>query len=445
MTADVSGAPSEFSGPDSTFASLAARLAEVAPLLDGALADSTVGERRHAVVTLCSALDRIEAATATVAGVSEDRLDHLLDGARSMVTWICARAETDRPRAHGLLGLHAWVERFDAIATAWRTGVIGTAKVKAVRKFSTGLETELTRDEQALIARIAPLTARHARTVLAHWRNAVLADRDESPDDPRPTDQPVNSIRFGPGVGDETNATTILDPLHAAELRSLIDGEVDRQVRKGTYTTDDGMTLEERRLDAQLQLMRRGALVQTEGGEAKRSVVLLVDVRHLMSGLDVDAVERALWPCGTADGTPLGRQDVLDTLADDPAVTAVLGFYGITGRFRPVGEVTTNRLASASQRRMLKARDHGCMWPGCDTPATRTRAHHEPPFERSKRTTTDELVSLCHHHHRCRHEAGFTIDLHPNGDLTVTRPDGTPLPAEPPGHKLPLREPPPMS
>ncbi|MBX3313126.1 MAG: DUF222 domain-containing protein [Actinobacteria bacterium] len=421
---------------------MAAQLVELAPILDGGLASSTVGERQQAVVTLCSALDRIEAATATVAGASGDRSDHALDGARSMAAWMCARTEADRPRAGFLLGLHDSLRSFDAIETAWRSGAIGTAKVRAMLTFGSGLEAELARDQEVLLGHIAPLRVRKARMVLAHWRYAVLAERGESPDDPRPTDQPVNSIRFAPGVGHETNATTILDPLHAAEFRSLVDAEVDRLFRTGHYRADDGMTMEERRLDAQLGLMRRGALVQTEGGEAKRSVVLLVDVRHLLPGLDVSAVERALWPCATADGTPLSRQDVLDTLAGDPAVTALLGFYGIAGRFRPVGEVSTNRLASASQRRMLKARDDGCMWPGCDSPATRTRAHHEPPFEQSRRTTTDELVSLCHHHHRCRHEQGFAIDLDPNGDLVVKRPDGTPLPAEPPGRKLPLDEPP---
>ena len=262
MTADVSGAPSEFDDPPGTFASLAAQLTDLAPLLDGALTESTAGERQHAVVTLCAALDRIEAATATVAGVSEDRLDHLLDGARSMATWICARTDTARPRAHGLLGLHTSLERFDAIEQAWRTGVIGTAKVKAMLKAGSGLEPELERDQQALIDHIAPLRVLSAQAVLRKWRYAVLADRDQSPDDPRPTDQPVNSIRIGSGVSDETIATTILDPLHAAEYRSLIDAEIDRLFRTGHYTSDDGMTLEERRLDAQLELMRRGALVQ---------------------------------------------------------------------------------------------------------------------------------------------------------------------------------------
>ena len=37
--------------------------------------------------------------------------------------------------------------------------------------------------------------------------------------------------------------------------------EIDRRFRTGNYPNDDGMTLEERRLHAQLELMRRGAVV----------------------------------------------------------------------------------------------------------------------------------------------------------------------------------------
>jgi hypothetical protein len=34
---------------------------------------------------------------------------------------------------------------------------------------------------------------------------------------------------------------------------------------------------------------------------------------------------------------------------------------------------------------------------------------------------------MCRHHHGLVHEAGWTIDLHPDtGQVTITRPDGSP-------------------
>jgi hypothetical protein len=436
-SADVADSSQSDDPTNGSFAALLDRLGALVPLLDGGIDSSTIGERQHAALELAETLGRVEAALTTVAGVGSDRLDHARDGIRSMPQWLCGRTELDRSRTMGLQRLHDSLKPVDSIRDAWCSGQLGTAKVKAMLKSGHGLTAELVRDQDRLIERIAPLRASWAAIVMARWREAVLAERDESPDDRRPTDQPVNSLRFSAGIGNETNATTILDPLHAAEIRSLLDAEIDRRFRTGTYTSDDGMTLDERRLDAQMELMRRGSLVETEGGEAKKHVILLVDIRHLDPNLDVDAIERALWPCETADGTRVSPQDALDTICGNASVTAVLGFYGIGGRFRPIGETTTARLATPSQRRLLKARDRGCMFPGCDTPASRTKAHHEPPYEQTKRTTTDELVLLCRFHHRCRHEEGFAMTLDRGGDLTVHRPDGTPLPEPPPGHKLP--------
>lgn len=422
--------------PPGSFASMVADLAEMAPLIDDGLDASTLGERQAAAVALLEALDRVEAAASLVAGTGADRFDNAMDGAPSMALWLTARTEADRSRANSLLHLHDRLRHFDDLRRAWADGRIGTAKVRAVLKAATGLDAQLARDQAELVERIATRTVAQARRLLAAWRIQVLAELDESPDDPRPDDQPVNSTRYGPGVGTETVATTILDPIHATEFQRLIDAEIDRCFRVGTYTADDGMSLDERRLDAQLSLMRRGSVVSSEGGEPRKSVILLVDLRHLMPDLDVTALERALWPCETSTGTPVDRDDVLATLLGNTAVSAVLGFYGVSGRFRPVGEITTARLPDAARRRLLATRDGGCMFPGCEAPASRCQPHHEPPYEVTGRTTTDELVLLCRHHHRRRHVDGFTIDLAPDGEMTVRRPDGTALPQAPPGTKV---------
>ena len=113
---------------------------------------------------------------------------------------------------------------------------------------------------------------------------------------------------------------------------------------------------------------------------------------------------------------------------------------GLGGRFRVAGEVTTARHANASQRRQLRVRDQGCAWPACEAPASWCQAHHEPPWEDAHRTTTSEMVLLCRHHHRLRHEHGYTFVVDTDGDLTVIRPDGTPVPTTPPGGLVGISE-----
>jgi hypothetical protein len=42
------------------------------------------------------------------------------------------------------------------------------------------------------------------------------------------------------------------------------------------------------------------------------------------------------------------------------------------------------------------------------------------------------LACLCRFHHRAVHEEGFRVVADPNGQFRFLRPDGVPLPAEPP-------------
>jgi hypothetical protein len=147
------------------------------------------------------------------------------------------------------------------------------------------------------------------------------------------------------------------------------------------------------------------------------------------------------WPCELADGTPVPLAQVLASL-DDATINLVLGTLGLKAKaFKPVGEITTQRLANASQRRLLRARDRLCVWPGCDAPATWCQAHHEPPFEETHRTTTSELVLLCRHHHTLRHNGGFDLRVTPDGTVTIHRPDGSLLPYVAPGHLQPFPDP----
>jgi hypothetical protein len=78
-------------------------------------------------------------------------------------------------------------------------------------------------------------------------------------------------------------------------------------------------------------------------------------------------------------------------------------------------------------RRALHARDRTCRWPGCDTPADWTDAHHEVPWYRGGTTTIEHLISLCRYHHGLVHEGRWTLRHdHTTGEIHVTRPDGTP-------------------
>ena len=71
------------------------------------------------------------------------------------------------------------------------------------------------------------------------------------------------------------------------------------------------------------------------------------------------------------------------------------------------------------------------MFPGCDRPPGWCDGHHIVHWADGGPTDLANLVFLCDHHHKAMHEGGWTMARAPNGTLTFTRPDGTPLLAGP--------------
>lgn len=84
------------------------------------------------------------------------------------------------------------------------------------------------------------------------------------------------------------------------------------------------------------------------------------------------------------------------------------------------------RLASAAQRRAVEVRDRGCVFPGCDRPASWCDVHHVLWFSRGGPTTVGNLALLCPVHHALVH----------TGQWEVTMLDGIPHVRPAPGAKF---------
>ncbi len=88
------------------------------------------------------------------------------------------------------------------------------------------------------------------------------------------------------------------------------------------------------------------------------------------------------------------------------------------------------RRPSAALRRAARERDHcRCRFPGCQS--RRIDLHHITYWANGGRTSLDNLISLCRHHHTLLHDRGYLIAAKPGGGFAFYRPDGTPLPASP--------------
>ena len=97
------------------------------------------------------------------------------------------------------------------------------------------------------------------------------------------------------------------------------------------------------------------------------------------------------------------------------------------GASEPLDVGRASRTVSPAQRRALTIRDRGCVFPGCDRPPGWCDGHHIVHWADGGPTDLANLALLCHHHHKAMHEGGWTMARAPDGTLTFTRPDGTPL------------------
>jgi Domain of unknown function (DUF222) len=67
------------------------------------------------------------------------------------------------------------------------------------------------------------------------------------------------------------------------------------------------------------------------------------------------------------------------------------------------------RMPPPAARAALRVRDRGCVWPGCDRPASWTTAHHVLHWGHGGSTEVPNLVLLCHRHHWSVHEGGWQV------------------------------------
>ncbi len=138
-------------------------------------------------------------------------------------------------------------------------------------------------------------------------------------------------------------------------------------------------------------LLRSGQL--PAAGGVPTTVVLTVTV---------DQLEHRTGLVTTGHGGTLPVDTALRLAADAQVLPAVLGDAG-----QLLAHGRARRLASPTQRLALAARDGGCSFPGCTTPAAWCETHHVMSWADGGGTDLDNLTLLCGHHHRHHERRGW--------------------------------------
>lgn len=358
------------------------------------------------------------------------------DGARSGPAWLTAHTGAPHGRVKGDITIGRDLRSMPATEASFADGRLSREQVVALIAARSGLEGPFALVEPILVDEVAGATAAAGQRFLRRWvaevRERLALDGDDGPEPPADGDGSrlhLSSTFEGRWVLDATLSTE-----DGEVVANALDARVDAMFHDGQFHADDGLLPAERRAVALVELVARGTVGRDDDGTARPLVVGVIDLRPEAASSGPADPARG----GVPGGLLAGRLPV------DPGALAEAERAGVVDRAtleRWVCEGTVQtivigpdhdelrlgrkvRVATRAQRRALRVRDGGCVFPGCSASPVHCQAHHIVEWEHGGPTDLDNLVLVCRWHHRVIHQQGFTVER-VDGRVVVRRPDGT--------------------
>jgi len=241
---------------------------------------------------------------------------------------------------------------------------------------------------------------RRARRVIGRFR----ADNEQ----PGEADPAANEVTLAPKRNGRWRLHGDLDE----QTARVIDNELRRLAN--AHRDEEGLSVARRFALGLYDMARRSVTLGERGPGSRPELVLVADVRF----------DGEVFDGRYEDGTPVTRQ-VFESLTCDATIRGLV----MNGPSDPLDLGRSQRLATPGQRRAAAVRDGGCVYPGCEQPPENCDLHHIRHWlKHLGLTNIANLCLLCRRHHTLTHAMGFTFIRRPGGELSIHRPDGTPLP-----------------
>jgi hypothetical protein len=327
----------------------------------------------------------------TVALVEERKL-WCRDGATSMISWLAGRYGLAWGTAREWVRVAHALEGLSRITEAYASGKLSWDQLRPLTRFATP-QTDRRWAERGPELRPASLWREARRHERVRAREAGEARR-------------TRHLRLD---WDHERSVLWLEGMLPAEEGTALQAAVLQRAEALPRDPDADDPAAARLADALVDL--------ATGGPEPATVVV-----H--AGADVLAREEAEtgpWLAETEGGQRLASEAVR-RLACDGRIEWVLESGG-----RPVGIGRRGRAVPGQLLRVLRHRDGGaCRFPGCERKRW-LHAHHLVHWADGGGTNLDNLVLLCHAHHRLIHEGGWRTSGHPARALRFHDPGGRPI------------------
>jgi hypothetical protein len=375
---------------------------------------------------ICSLSSQIAAATCRLllAVAEYDRRRGWADWeCRSMVHWLAWRCGVAPVTAREQLRVAHALHRLPEVVAAFAGGELSYSQVRAVTRVATAAT------DGVLVEVARSMTAAQLERVVSAYRGLRAVTTETAEDRHR-------RRSFVSFVDDDGMRVTIVR--QAPEEGARVDAAVEAEARdiaasrRGVQVGADGAgdvddSWVARRADALSALVARGAAAGDDGASlADRSMAVVhVSIEALSAppaDTDHPVVEAAGGLCYVEGGPAIAAETARRVTCGGHQVVLVEDADG-----NVLGVGRRRRRASVALERAMRARDGGCMFPGCD--ATKgTQAHHVVHWTADGPTDLSNLLTLCSFHHHRLHEGGFTMRSGPDRRWLFVTPGGQVLP-----------------
>jgi len=347
-------------------------------------------DRRGDLKSLRVGIDALEGEFSVETRASQLSGDNLANGNPTVVTWASRLCGMSLTSVADRLCVGKQLESLPKIAEALRTGEISyqsTALLCHLRE-QLGEKRELFVEDE-MLEHARNLSVASLRYLCRYARHVADPDGFFNEAEADFTRRRLDISQMGDGM---FCVDAILDPESGAALKTALESLAKR------LGPDDDRSHKQRMADAVGELvhhaMDEGRLPRRNG--VKPHINLTTTLEGVKSEVGAPPADLEL-------SLPISTR-TLERIACDCTMSRVLLADSMV---IDVGRAT--RVVSAPTRRALRARDHGCRWPGCDRKVDWSTPHHIVAWSRGGPTLLSNLVLLCYFHHRLVHEGGWQV------------------------------------
>jgi hypothetical protein len=356
------------------------------------------------LIALRNSIDLLELEFSRIAGdfASTDEYDR--EGFDSPISWLKENCHMTGGAAADRVCVGEQRENLFASRAALAQGQIGFAHLALLARTSAAVGDRL--NEAKLLKQAANLSVVRFRNACMHARHAA---------DPQGY---VNEEKDGVEARSLVLTTAddgvviingILDKVGGAALRTALEPLAKRAGK------DDDRVRERRMADAlvdvSMHALDSGLIPQQASQRTHMQVTTTLETLMGLSGAPAAELEFSL---------PISSKAV-ERLACDCSVTRIL----LDSDSMVIDVGRAKRVISGPQRKALNARDRGCVWAGCDRPASWTSGHHLVHWTRGGGGDLPNLALLCYRHHWMVHEGNWQMVRTDDGTLLTIPPTMT--------------------